>query len=90
MSIGARPTALTVVGVGADLSLRLTHVRPTHYRVQILDSDNDNNHVGVDGDRSVTVRGPPNANVAPPGPYMIFLLSGRTWGPAQWINVVRS
>ncbi|PNW71509.1 hypothetical protein CHLRE_16g657250v5 [Chlamydomonas reinhardtii] len=84
----ARVTSVVLIAPSSD-----THTFNMHQRIvelEILDSDNDNNHVGVDGDRSVTVRGPPNANVAPPGPYMIFLLSGRTWGPAQWINVVRS
>eukprot|EP00198_Chlamydomonas_reinhardtii_P008569 XP_001697906.1 predicted protein [Chlamydomonas reinhardtii] len=84
----ARVTSVVLIAPSSD-----THTFNMHQRIvelEILDSDNDNNHVGVDGDRSVTVRGPPNANVAPPGPYMIFLLSGRTWGPAQWINVVRN
>ena len=42
----------------------------------------------VSGTRTVSVRGPPNAAIAPPGMYMLFLLNGDIYGPAKWIKVL--
>lgn len=30
---------------------------------------------------------PPNANIAPPQMYMLFLLNGYTYSSAQWVRV---
>ncbi|GFR50256.1 hypothetical protein Agub_g12442 [Astrephomene gubernaculifera] len=71
-----------------------THTNNMHQRVvelEILGTDTDTNHAAaMDGSKTVTVRGPPNLNVAPAGPYMLFLVVGDTYGPGQWVYVTRS
>ncbi|GIL93152.1 hypothetical protein Vretimale_19388 [Volvox reticuliferus] len=37
----------------------------------------------------VTVRGPPNINIAPPGMYMLFLLNGDVYSKAIWVTLPR-
>lgn len=37
----------------------------------------------------LTVRGPPNINIAPPGMYMVFLLSGEYYSTASWVQLLR-
>ncbi|EFJ44399.1 glyoxal or galactose oxidase [Volvox carteri f. nagariensis] len=65
-----------------------THAFNMHQRLielAILAQDKDTDHeVSTPGARTVTVRGPPNANVAPQGPYMLFLLHNTTYGPGKW------
>ncbi len=68
-----------------------THTFNMHQRLiqlPILAMDADSNHdAGEQGGHTVTVRGPPNVNIAPQGPYMLFLVSGNTYGPGQWVYV---
>jgi hypothetical protein len=37
--------------------------------------------------QTVTVRAPPNANVAPPQHYMLFLNNEKTYGHARWVHL---
>lgn len=68
-----------------------THTFNMHQRIvelEILSVGTDDNHVSSnDNGSSVTFRGPPDANIAPPGFYMLFLLSNNVWGPSNWIQV---
>ncbi|KXZ45817.1 hypothetical protein GPECTOR_50g611 [Gonium pectorale] len=43
--------------------------------------------LGDDYTGTLTVEAPPNLNIAPPGYYMLFLLSGQAYSSAQWIQV---
>ena len=40
-------------------------------------------------DGVVTVRSPPNLNIAPPGMYMLFLLNGDYYSAAKWVTLQR-
>ncbi|GIL87067.1 hypothetical protein Vretimale_14230 [Volvox reticuliferus] len=68
-----------------------THGFNMHQRMlvlQIIAEDKDTNHeASVPGSRTVTVRGPLNVNVAPQGPYMLFLVYEKTYGPGKWLSV---
>ncbi|PNH01153.1 hypothetical protein TSOC_012972 [Tetrabaena socialis] len=79
-------TSVVLVAPSSD-----THTFNMHQRLivlPLLGLDTDANHrAGAEGVKGVTVRGPPDANVAPPGAYMLFLLHGRTYGPGQWVMV---
>lgn len=35
----------------------------------------------------LTLEGPPNRNIALPGQYMLFLLNGRSYSSALWVQV---
>ncbi len=75
-------TSVALVAPSSD-----THTFNMHQRVvrlEVLDLDVDTNHAAGS---TVTVRGPPSANVAPPGMYMLFLLHGDVYGPAEWVTV---
>lgn len=37
---------------------------------------------------ALTVLGPPNVNIAPPGMYMLFLLNGDVYSAARWVRLV--
>ncbi|KAG1658174.1 hypothetical protein FOA52_006935 [Chlamydomonas sp. UWO 241] len=78
----ANVTSAVLVAPSSD-----THTFNMHQRLvglAILSTTTD----GESGVRSITVRGPPNANIAPPGMYMLFLLNGDVYGPAKWIKVL--
>ncbi|KXZ52550.1 hypothetical protein GPECTOR_9g594 [Gonium pectorale] len=79
----ATVTSVVLVAPSSD-----THTNNMHQRVielPILGTDTDGHLIPIEGVKTVTVRGPPNTNVAPAGPYMLFLLYGKTYGPAEWI-----
>ncbi len=78
----AHVTSVTLVAPSSD-----THTFNMHQRViklEIMGENTDENHRSG---KAVTVRGPPNANIAPPGMYMIFLLHGDVYGTAKWVTV---
>ena len=37
----------------------------------------------------MTVLGPPDTYIAPPGMYMLFLLSGDVYSHAAWVTLMR-
>ncbi len=41
-----------------------------------------------DKEGTLVLQGPPNINIAPPGYYMLFLLSGQAYSSALWVQVV--
>ncbi|GIL58080.1 hypothetical protein Vafri_13205 [Volvox africanus] len=49
------------------------------------DTDSFNDEAAPGG--VLTVGGPPNANIAPPGMYMLFLLSGEIYSSAVWVRL---
>lgn len=57
----------------------LSEIEDTH-----LDGDD-----GADGSRTIEVRGPPNANIAPAGPYLLFLVNGKTYSAGKWVMVAQ-
>jgi hypothetical protein len=60
----------------------VTHCFNTNQRVVVLPI------VSVDNvAKSVTVKTPPNINIAVPQFYMLFLLNGKTYGSARWIQL---
>ncbi|EFJ52053.1 hypothetical protein VOLCADRAFT_87199 [Volvox carteri f. nagariensis] len=59
-----------------------THSFNTHQRLIGLRIASDNVYTGV-----LTLRGPPDVNIAPPGMYMLFLLNGDVYSRAVWITL---
>lgn len=58
-----------------------------HQRViglKIMGLNTDTNHNVF---KTVMLQGPPDANVAPPGKYMLFLLHGNTYSQAKWVTI---
>lgn len=62
-----------------------THSYNTHQRLVGLRITGDNTISGL-----LTLRAPPDANVAPPGMYMLFLLSGDVYSKAVWVTLRRN
>ncbi|PNH03962.1 Galactose oxidase, partial [Tetrabaena socialis] len=61
-----------------------THSFNTHQRLLGLVIELDSPDEGI-----IKVRGPPNINLAPPGMYMIFLVSGNAYSTAVWVKLLR-
>ncbi|KXZ46260.1 hypothetical protein GPECTOR_45g130 [Gonium pectorale] len=76
------PLRLTRVVLVAPSST--THSFNMHQRLVGLEILADSTEDGV-----VTVRGPPDIYIAPPGMYMLFLLNGDVYSRAAWVTLVR-
>jgi hypothetical protein len=57
-----------------------THGFNNNQRVISLVKSNYNGSAGT-----MTVRMPPNANVAPPQMYLMFIMNGKTYGRSRWV-----
>ncbi|GLC33481.1 hypothetical protein PLESTB_000079600 [Pleodorina starrii] len=63
----------------------VTHSYNTHQRLVGLRIAQDNTVT-----TTLTLRGPPDVNIAPPGMYMLFLLNGDVYSSAIWIQLQRT
>jgi len=75
-------TSVVLVAPSSD-----THTRNMHQRLVGLRIVESSTEEPADSGKSVSVQGPPNANIAPPGLYMLFLLNGDVYGQAKWVKV---
>jgi hypothetical protein len=76
------PAAAGVTRVVLAAPSSVTHGFDTNQRIIILRIVSRD-----DAARTLTVRAPPNTNVAVPQQYMLFLINRKTYSTAQWIRL---